>query len=42
MRFRETILEPGGSKPEAEMLEDFFGQKVSLRKLLEDLGAENI
>jgi Zn-dependent oligopeptidase len=42
MRFRRTILEPGGSKPEADMLEDFFGHKVLLEKLLEELGAENI
>ena len=42
MKFRSTILEPGGSKPELEMLEDFFGHEVILEKLLEELGAENI
>jgi Zn-dependent oligopeptidase len=42
MRFRRTILEPGGSKPEADMLEDFFGHKIGLEKLFEELGAENI
>jgi hypothetical protein len=35
-------LEPGGSKPEAELLADFFGYEVNLSQLLEELGAENI
>lgn len=42
MKFRRTILEPGGSKPETEMLADFFGREVILEKLLEELGAENV
>jgi Zn-dependent oligopeptidase len=42
MKFRRTVLEPGGSKPEAEVLADFFGHEVDLGQLLEELGAENI
>jgi len=29
MLYRKTVLEPGGSKPAAELLEDFLGRKPS-------------
>ena len=26
MKYRKTVLEPGGSKPAAELLQDFLGR----------------
>ncbi len=37
-RYRECILEPGGSKDAGELLEDFLGRKPSIDAFLEDCG----
>jgi thimet oligopeptidase len=38
MRYRRTVLEPGGSKPARELVEDFLGRPVSMKALREWIG----
>jgi hypothetical protein len=35
-------MKPGGSKPGKELLQNFFGEDLSLQKLVERFGVENI
>jgi thimet oligopeptidase len=39
-RYRETILEPGGSKPAAELVKDFLGRPHAFEAYEEWLNAE--
>jgi thimet oligopeptidase len=38
MRYRRMVLEPGGSKPARELVEDFLGRPVSMKALREWIG----
>jgi thimet oligopeptidase len=40
MRYRRTVLEPGGSKPAAELVHDFLGREQSLAAFQGWIGAE--
>lgn len=37
-RYRHTILEPGGSKEEMDILEEFLGRKPSTEAFYRELG----
>jgi thimet oligopeptidase len=40
MRYREAILEPGGSKPGAQLIEDFLGRPQRMEAFAEWVGEE--
>jgi Zn-dependent oligopeptidase len=42
IRFRDTIMKPGGSRPGKELLADFFGKELSLREIVQEFGVENV
>jgi thimet oligopeptidase len=42
MKYRKSILDPGGSKPAAELVEDFLGRKYSFEAFRNWLEAEKI
>jgi Zn-dependent oligopeptidase len=41
MRFRDMLLKPGGSRPPSELLEDFFGEDLSLKEIIQRFGIEH-
>ena len=40
MRYRQTVLEPGGAKPAAELVHDFLGREQSLEPFKAWIGEE--
>jgi len=42
LRFRDTPMKPGGSRPASELLADFFREELSLQEIIQKFGVEHV